>query len=340
MNWKNFFMESKLEKPYKKTPLKRKQKLKDLCKENSIILKKYYNYLQLNFHKKTTIQNYYYQVRVFLKWINKPVEKISSKTILNWKKYITRNFKKNGNQRRVYSVNHFLKWLGKDELCLPTLGHEQPNRKILSDGELNSYMEASKNNPLLHVISLFQIDGFLRPSEFSLLRISNIDFGNSKFYIDGTKTGNNYIIISPRLKKAIITYLSIRKPLRKYREYLMIIPEGRCKGTPPKPFGSFIRTHTRKIAESAGIKRHVAPYLVRASAITSDFNNYVNPRIIQRKARHKNLKTTIVYSYANDEMVMEHFEKQQGETEKSDEQASGIYTNCEFSYQVDNQLVP
>ena len=46
----------------------------NLDKETADLLTKYRKYLDLNYRKKTTILNYYYYVRLFLKWINKPLK--------------------------------------------------------------------------------------------------------------------------------------------------------------------------------------------------------------------------------------------------------------------------
>ncbi len=62
--------------------------------------------------------------------------------------------------------------------------------------------------------------------------------------------------------------------------------------------------------QRAGITKHVTPYIVKPSVITSDFNKQINPRIIQRKARHKNVKTTLRYDHTDDKMVKDHFERQ------------------------------
>ncbi len=67
---------------------------------------------------------------------------------------------------------------------------------------------------------------------------------------------------------------------------------------------------TKSISARAGIKKHVSPYVIKPSAITSDFNKQINPRIIQRKTRHKNVETTLRYDHTDDRMVREHFQKQ------------------------------
>jgi len=281
----------------------------NLDKETADLLTKYRQHLDLNYRKKTTILNYYYYVRLFLKWINKPLKDITKDDMLNWRGYLIHTFKKNGNARRVMSVNHFTKWLERTDLKIPVPGQEHSNKIVLSEQELNEYIETSKTNPLWHMIALFQIDGLLRPSEFSILKISNMDLDNQTFYLDDTKTGNNYIILSPRLVEAIKNYLICREPLSGYEDHLVIIPHGTYKGKAPQPFGGFIKKQIKLIAQKAGITKYVAPYIIKPSSITCDFNKHVNPKIIQRKARHSKIETTLQYDHVTDEMVREYFEK-------------------------------
>jgi len=155
----------------------------NLDKESRDFLEKYRQYLDLNYRKKTTILNYYYYVRLFLRWINKPLKDISKDDVLKWRGYLLRTFKKNGNARRVMSANHFTKWLERTDLKLPVPGQEHSNKIVLSESELNEYLEASQENPLWYMIALFQIDGLLRPSEFSILKISNMDLDNQHFIL-------------------------------------------------------------------------------------------------------------------------------------------------------------
>ena len=283
----------------------------NLDKETADILTKYRQHLDLNYRKKTTILNYYYYVRLFLKWINKQLKDITHEDMLNWKGYLIHTFKKNGNARRVMSVNHFTKWMERIDLKIPVPGQEHSNKIVLSEQELNQYVESSKEYPLWHMIALFQIDGLLRPSEFSILKNSNMDLDNQTFYLNDTKTGNNYIILSPRLVEAIKNYLPYREPLPEYEDYLVILPDGTYKGKAPQPFGGFIKKQTKIIAQKAGITKYVAPYIIKPSSITYDFNKHINPKIIQRKARHSKIETTLQYDHVSDEMVREYFEKQQ-----------------------------
>jgi len=290
-----------------KQPKRKSQDFTELGKDESETLEKYHQYLNLNYRKKTTIQNYYYHVRKFLQWMNKPINEVTNDDMLNWKGYLLHKYMKNGNARRVASANHFTKWLKRTDLKIPVPCQEHSNKIVLSEQELNDYLESSKDNPFWHVIALFQIDGLLRPSEFSYIKLSNLDLDNQNLYLDDTKTGDNYIILSPRLIEAINNYLPYRRPKLEFEDYLIIIPDGTYKGKVPKPFGGFINRTTKQIAQKAGITKYVAPYIIKPSSITLDFNKQVNPKIIQRKARHKKIETTLRYDHVSDDMVREYY---------------------------------
>lgn len=73
---------------------------------------------------------------------------------------------------------------------------------------------------------------------------------------------------------------------------------------------SYFRLKVVKIAQKAGITKYVAPYIIKPSSITLDFNKNVNPKIIQRKARHRKIETTLRYDHVSDDMVREYFANQ------------------------------
>jgi site-specific recombinase XerD len=58
----------------------------------------------------------------------------------------------------------------------------------------------------------------------------------------------------------------------------------------------FIRNHLKKCAREAGITARVYPHVLRASCITHLLNQGVNPFTVQRHARHKDFRTTMIYN--------------------------------------------
>jgi site-specific recombinase XerD len=304
---------------------------------NEKILQKYSIHLHGKYDKKNTIRASYYPVKYFLKHIQKPITRLTEEDMLHYKAYLNKHYKQNSRARLISSINQFLKYIKKPELKLSVPKIKQANKKILSEQEYKRYLETIKTKPLWHLISLLQTDGLLRPGEFSQLKLSNIDMENRRYYLNDTKTGDNYIIISPMIEKAIKSYLPYRNPKPEYKDYLIIIPNGRYKGQPPKPRGTYIRNITKNIAAAAKINKRVTPYnTIKPTTITLDFDHYVNPRIIQRKARHKNIKTTLIYDHTDDKKLLEHFEQTQKNTRPlTDEQRKRLLTDQYLQGELD-----
>ncbi|MHA1748904.1 MAG: hypothetical protein ACTSYF_09735, partial [Promethearchaeota archaeon] len=130
----------------------------------------------------------------------------------------------------------------------------------MSHEELEQYKNAA-NTPMEKLIVTYQIDGLLRPGEFFNLRISLHDCKNQKLYLDDTKTGDNYVIMSPNMIKAFKEYLLYRvKPKREEdKDKLLIIDKGSHYGFAPSPNSDFIYRVTKRIAARAGFKRSVYP---------------------------------------------------------------------------------
>jgi integrase len=136
---------------------------------------------------------------------------------------------------------------------------------------------------------------------------------NQVLYLDDTKTGNNYVIFTPNMINVFKEYLPFRvAPKRKEDDdKLIIIEKGSHYGLAPSPQSDFIYRLTKRIALRAGLEKNVYPYLIKPSAITEGFNNQVNPKILQRQARHKNIETTLRYDHTSDKMAKDYFNKAQ-----------------------------
>jgi len=282
-------------------------------------LQEYQRYLLSEYQKKNTRRNYYRFTTEALKWLKEDraisdTNEITKEHAVDWKAHCQEKYVVNGNVNRINAWNNFVdKFLGRKELRVGAPKSRKSNKQVMSEEELNRYMEAAET-PLEHLITVLQVDGLLRPTEMCEIKISNIDFENRKLYLDDTKTGNNYIMMSPRMVESLKGYLEKRmKPLKdEDKDRLIIIPKGSHRGlAPQKGRGDFVYNTTKRIAARAGFTRSIYPYLIKPSVITNDLNNRVNPRIVQRKARHKNIETTLLYDHSDDKMVLDHFDRQQ-----------------------------
>lgn len=281
-----------------------------MLEENEKIYAKYKIHLHKKYNKINTYRSCRNAAKYFLEFIKKPVGEITEEDTIKWKQHVDETYKQNSRSSMLSRLNMFLEHIGKKDLKLPVPKTIQAHKKTLSEEEFNRYLKASEEEPLWYLIAILQTDGLLRPGEFSKLRISNIDWENRRFYLDDTKTGNNYIILSPLMEQAISKYAPYRNPLPKYKDYLIIIPSGRYEGRPPAPRGTFIKDKTKEIARAAQIKKRVTPYeTIKPTTITLDFDHGVNPRITQRKARHKSIIPTLRYDHTDDKKLLEHFQR-------------------------------
>jgi len=95
-------------------------------------------------------------------------------------------------------------------------------------------------------------------------------------------------------------------PKEGYEDYIFIGYTANNKGRKYTSRGTFISGTVQKVADKAKVGQKVNPYDLRASVITEEFNHYINPKTIQRKARHRNQLTTQRYNRIDDEMVREY----------------------------------
>jgi integrase len=285
---------------------------------NEEILEKYYRHLCGKYRSKHTRQNNLKYTRCFLQWLqqekNKTYIEITPDDTMDYKIYCYDNFKQNGNVGRLNGLNNFVDgFLNKPDLRVTAPKSIQVNKVILNDEELERYIN-SADTPLERLIAVYQVDGLLRPGEFANLKISLHDIENQIVYIDQTKTGNRSIIFTPRMIKVYNNYLKVRVPPKnkEHNDHLMIIDKGSSYGKPITFRADFIWRHTKQIAFKADFTRSVYPYLIKSSAITESFNKQINPKIIQRQARHKRIETTLRYDHTTDRMAKEYFNKAQG----------------------------
>jgi len=305
---------------------------------NEEILEQYKLYLRGKYQKKNTWRTEIYAVSLFIDAINKPIKEINEFDMIRWKSDFNHKYKRNSQARILSSLNRFLKYIGKNHLKQPIPKIIYVHKKTLSSKEFNDYIETSKQDPVWHLIAILQTDGLLRPGEFGKLKLSNIDYENHRFYLDDTKTGDNYIIISPMIENAIQHYLPYRLPKTQYQDYLIIVPNGKYQGMPCNISGEYIRNITKRIAASAGIQKKVTPYTIKRTSITLDFDQQVNPRIIQRKARHKNIKTTLIYDHTDDKKLIEYFQrKQHSFSPRTDEERKRLLTDQYLQGKIDLQ---
>jgi integrase len=275
------------------------------------ILQDYKNYLAVKYRKDNTRNKYYTIAKDLVNFVKK--DNITQKDIDDYLADLnTRENKRNIGKlsyntiaNHIIGIRLFLDFIGKPELKPKIKQYKDTNRDTISIDEIIKIGEIAKQNPETDLIFRFIIDLKARPNEICEAKFSNLK-GN-KFFFDDTKTGDNNIPkITPEFIESLENYKKYRpKPKTQYEDYILIIPKGKYKGKKYSKRANIVRDAIKFISINA-INRKITPYDLRASAMTQEFNNYVNPKIIQRMARHKNLKTTLKYNHVTDKQVEEY----------------------------------
>lgn len=276
------------------------------------ILQAYKNYLRQEYGRKNTTIAYYDGIKHYSDFIDNPLKETTMEDLSRWKKYINGTYSQNTVRIWLYAVNKFYKWLKKPEIKISIPAQARANRKVFSEDEKNRFLQKATENPLYNVITLGLYDEILRPDELINLRISDIDFDSHMLYIKDSKIGNTSVPMSPRFEQSVIDYLKIRvKAKSKFKKYLLIHSNGTYKGEKYQST-HIIRRITMKIALQSGINKIVTPYkTVKPSAITLRLNDQVNPRTVQRIARHRDIKTTLIYDHSSDKDALEYLRNQE-----------------------------
>jgi len=279
---------------------------------NEDILRKYKSYLRQEHGKENTIKAYYDGIKHYSEYIQKPLKKTALKDLQRWKEHIVQKDNQNTVRIKLFGVNKFYRWIGKLKIKVSIPAQVRAQRKIFTVEEKNRFLETAKQDPLYNTIALGLYDEILRPNELINIRISDIDFEGHMMYLRDSKVGNTSVPMSPRFEQAVIDYLKIRvNPMEEYKDFLLIHGKGVFKGEKYQST-HLIRRITMKIALLSGINKQVTPYkIVKPSAITLRLNDNVNPRTVQRIARHKNIKTTLIYDHSTDKDALEYLRNQE-----------------------------
>jgi len=270
-------------------------------------LKEYWTFLAVKHRKLRTRQTYYYPIKNFLQDIGKKPCEITKADVDNWIIYQNDNgYKPNGIVTRIIALNKYLGWLGKTELAIKQPAWSKTYRRTITFDDIQKMLRTSrKMGAKYELIIRFITDLDCRGNEILSAKWSNIV--GDKFYFDDTKTGDNYGFLTPKLCEVLEIWRHIRpKPKPGHDDYILL---GTCKnniGEKYSVYSKTIITTIQKIAEQSKIGKKVNPYDLRASVITEEFNHYINPKTIQRKARHRNQLTTQRYNRIDDEMVREY----------------------------------
>jgi site-specific recombinase XerD len=179
------------------------------------------------------------------------------------------------------------------------------NKDILTHEEVERIIqEAAGVNRCVYALMLTLYHCALRKCEVITLDVDDVRFDSCELFLRGTKTRDMIVYMEGSVSDAIKEYcLYERKPHCRNEKALFLNAYDHRIGE------HFIRGHFKKCAVGAGIVFRVYPHLLRASSITHLLNRGVNPFTFQCHARHRNFRTTMIYSRPTQQQMRNDIER-------------------------------
>lgn len=259
-------------------------------------------HLAVKYRKYHSYKTYFNAVKRFLDFTD---GRITRESIDGFRVHLNRNYKQNTISMYILGLDLLLEYLGLEHLHVPIPQGEDTQRDTIDINEIKQVLKAAKQLDVqTYAIVRFVTDFDCRPHEITRAEWSWIR-GN-KIYFSDCKTGNNYGFITDDLKKL----LERLKKWQRYRskKYIFVNQSGRYRGMKLSDNTWVIRETVKQLTKKV-IGRCLTPQDLRASVITEEYNHYINPKTIQRKARHRSQKTTLKYNHVDDKQLVEYIEK-------------------------------
>jgi integrase len=265
------------------------------------LLQKYKQYLESQYRKERTRRQYYRIAKDFLE----TTEVISQDSVEQYMGMLNKaGYKHNTIASHTICLNLFLKWSGHESFCLPYKKFKEIQRNTLNTDEIIQLLDAARTYEELLVL-LFIVDLDARTSEICEARWSQV--GREKYFFKESKTGDNSGFMTDRFKTVLYKYRELERPVPRkgFEDFIFIHTYGRYKGFPFKSHGAKIRKMVEQMGDRIDVS-HLLPYDLRSSVITEEFNHYLNPKLVQVKARHKQFTTTNRYNKAGERELREY----------------------------------
>jgi site-specific recombinase XerD len=269
-------------------------------------LEQYYRYLRQNNYSTNSIRSYCAVVRHVFK--NKKIETLSQQELDDIRFELAEHYQHNGNRMRFAAINLFCKEILKKErkdLYLKIPRSRIKNKDVLTNDQVEKLLAvAQSKRKIIYAIiqTLYQCG--LRKMEACNLNLKDVNFDTMELLLRNTKTGDGVVSMTTSLAGILQEYIDTeRSPLQPDEQALFLTRKGKRIGE------HFVRNHLKKCAKEAGIKTRVYPHVLRASCITHLLNQGVNPFTVQRHARHKDFRTTMIYNRPTQQQMKDDIER-------------------------------
>ncbi len=263
--------------------------------ESAPITQNFREYLIQLRYSENTIKTYTESLRIFLQWVNKPIEETNNNDLLRFNTmYIMKNGYSRSYQNQVISAIklYFSRIRNKkfqvELIERPRREHKLPN--VLSRQEVSSIIKSLRNQKHRTMISLIYACG-LRRNELINLRPDDVDSPRGLLIIRNAKGRKDRVI---PISEKVINML--REYYKLYRPSVWLF-EGQHKGVQysEASLAKVLKNGCRK----AKIRKPVSLHWLRHSYATHLLENGTDLRFIQELLGHRNSKTTEIYTHVS-----------------------------------------
>lgn len=285
--------------------------------------------LQTNNYSEETLYNYERDLKVFEDFLKEqvdtPLKKMSKKTILNYKAYLTSRdrrtpkLQKGKKKLSSYSINRMLSVLRsyleylidqdyKSPISPNTIKLVKTPRKHPRVGEFEEVVKliespsrfeqnkivALRNRAMLEV--LFSTG--MRISELINLKKSQID-KRGRIFIRGKGKKERFVYLTPRAERHLKNYLEVRGETES--PYIFVPYRGKNAHKKNKKISPvYLQMKIKRYRELLGLNIPISAHGIRHAFATYLAESGANPAAIQILLGHESLDTTTRYVHASD----------------------------------------
>ena len=263
--------------------------------QNEQILKRLSEDMTFRAYTSSTKANYTGKIKIFMKYLKKPVEEVTEEDIRNFMKYLMYDKKLKNRSVNIYnSAIRFLygvtlnKILNFKQIPLFRIKRELP--ELLTKEELNKIFDNCKN--IKHKAMLMTMyGGGLRVTETVKLRIQDIDSKEMRIFVkNGKNERDRYTILSNENLKILREYYLQYKP-KHPKGYLFLSGDGKEHLNR----NTIERTFTKLCKKKCNINKKVTVHTLRHCFATHLYESGVELVNIQEMLGHASLRSTVDY---------------------------------------------
>lgn len=289
----------------------KKQNPEEFLSNNSSLIKLYFASMKLNGLSDKTIRNYRYHFDRFLKFVNKPLLKVSTDDIrLFLTDLVDKKHIKNSTLETEKSIlKSLFSWLEVEEYILkspakrikPTKVEKRLRKSMpLEDIELMRCSCVTSRERC--VLELLFSTG-VRLEELHKINIDDLNWQDNSIKVIGKGNKERVVYFSSKSKLYIKKYLEDR-PISNSNALFITSKQPRNR------LGNrSVQIELKNISSRAGIEYSVFPHLLRHSFATVGLNAGMSINVIHDLLGHERLDTTMIYAKTDTETAKYEYRK-------------------------------